>query len=594
MKPVPDRARFGAACVFLGMDDRRHNARMEFLRNLPRYGLKGLVACGVWLIVVLNAAAADAIDGSQTGDNSWQQFNVMAQTITPGTTGQIDRVSLEIAYSQLPGTASGTVSIQNVTTAGAPDGTVLGSAVFGFRACCNQWYDFTFSSGAHVTAGTKYAIVVTTTGSAKPRWWDNFSSDAYGGGQLWIKSGSTWMTSTPTLNLGKDFAFKSFIATSTNAAPTLVTNNAAVTAGEGSEATNAGTYSDPDGDAVSFTASTGRVAKTGISSGSWTWTQTVGDEGSTTFVTVTANDGHGNLPFTTFSVTVLGVPPTVTISGAPASVSEGTPVSLTGSATPAISEDTIVSLAWTLTKNGILSTATGTGGSFSFTPDDDGTYVVTLTAKDDGGVEGNKSATIIGLNALPIATITGVYSPTAPVITTQEQIEFKGSFTDAGLSDTHTVTWTFGDGSSSTQTFTASGSEKFDVYHPYAATGTYPVRLTVLDDDGGSGSASYTLVVQTPAQAIDAIAGYVQGHAGLSNGEKNSLLAKLRAASNAADRGSFEAACNQLDAFLNEVDAKTKTGSLSSSDQTTLTGSTRAVQRSLDCFSPLFALLAGF
>src|SRR6266540_3326724 len=500
MKLVPDSARFGAACVFLVMDDRGHSARMQFLRSLPRHGLRGLLAGGVWLALVLNAAAADVLDGSQTGDNSWQQFNVMAQTITPRTTGQVVRVSLGTAFAQAPGTPNGTVSIQNVNSTGVPGGTVLGSAVFDFRGCCNQWYDFTFTPGVNVVAGTQYAIVITTSGIVKPRWWDNFSSDAYTGGQLWIKSGSTWMTSTPTLNLGKDFAFKSFVAGSSNQAPTVIASKLAVVANEGTAATNTGTYADPDGDVVTFTASTGTVAKTGTSSGNWTWSQPATDEGPSSFVTVTANDGHGNRPFTTFNVTVVKAPPKVTISGAPASVTEGTPVSLTGSASAAFGDDTIVSL-----------------------------------------------------------------------------------------------TWTFGDGSSTTKWFTASGSEKLEAYHSYAAAGTYQVGLSVLDDDGGNGVASsYTLTVQTPGQAIDAICGYVQGVASLSTGEKNSLLAKLRAAANAADRGSLGAACNQLDAFLNEVDAKTKTGQLSSSDQTILTGATRATQRSLGCFGPLFAFLGGF
>ena len=595
MKLVPDSARFGAACVFLVMDDRGHSARMQFLRSLPRHGLRGLLAGGVWLALVLNAAAADVLDGSQTGDNSWQQFNVMAQTITPRTTGQVVRVSLETAFAQAPGTPNGTVSIQNVNSTGAPGGTVLGSAVFDFRGCCNQWYDFTFTPGVNVVAGTQYAIVITTSGIVKPRWWDNFSSDAYTGGQLWIKSGSTWMTSTPTLNLGKDFAFKSFVAGSSNQAPTVIASKLAVVANEGTAATNTGTYADPDGDVVTFTASTGTVAKTGTSSGNWTWSQPATDEGPSSFVTVTANDGHGNRPFTTFNVTVVKAPPKVTISGAPASVTEGTPVSLTGSASAAFGDDTIVSLAWTLTKNGSVTPITATGGSFSFTPDDDGTYEATLTATDDDGAVGTKSAKITALNAVPTATITGVYSPTAPVMTTQEQIEFQGGFTDAGALDTHTVTWTFGDGSSTTKWFTASGSEKLEAYHSYATAGTYQVGLSVLDDDGGNGVASsYTLTVQTPGQAIDAIGGYVQGVASLSTGEKNSLLAKLRAAANAADRGSLGAACNQLDAFLNEVDAKTKTGQLSSSDQTILTGATRATQRSLGCFGPLFAFLGGF
>src|SRR5436190_38217 len=58
---------------------------------------------------------------------------------------------------------------------------------------------------------------------------------------------------------------------------------------------------------------------------------------------------------------------------------EGTAVTLTGTATDATNPAT-ATFAWTVTKNADPTPfATGTGSTFSFTPDDNGTFVVTLT-----------------------------------------------------------------------------------------------------------------------------------------------------------------------------------------------------------------------
>src|SRR5438874_107573 len=173
------------------------------------------------------------------------------------------------------------------------------------------------------------------------------------------------------------------VATTSGAVATAST---VVTANEGSVVSNSGTYSDPDGDNVSLTASTGNLTKTGSASGTWTWTTPSTDESPVQTVSVTASDGKGGIASVSFTFTVVPVPPTVTITGAQVSGPEGTAIALTGKATSPSPADNAAgfTLNWTATKNG-QPYAKGTGTSLSITPDDEGTFAVTLQAIDDGG-----------------------------------------------------------------------------------------------------------------------------------------------------------------------------------------------------------------
>ncbi len=66
-------------------------------------------------------------------------------------------------------------------------------------------------------------------------------------------------------------------------------------------------------------------------------------------------------------------------------------------------------------------------------------------------------------------------------------VSFSSSFTDPGLSDTHTIWWDFGDG--------VTGSGTVTPFHTYAAEGVYTVALTVADSDGGVGSDELLVTV---------------------------------------------------------------------------------------------------
>src|SRR5581483_5475698 len=67
--------------------------------------------------------------------------------------------------------------------------------------------------------------------------------------------------------------------------------------------------------------------------------------------------------------------------------------------------------AWSVTKNGVAYTLpVGTvtnAANFTFTPNDNGTYVVTLAATDKDSGTGSTSRTINVTNVVPTAFITG-------------------------------------------------------------------------------------------------------------------------------------------------------------------------------------------
>lgn len=206
------------------------------------------------------------------------------------------------------------------------------------------------------------------------------------------------------------------------------------------------------------------------------------DDNGDYVVTLVVTDDDGGIGTDSKTIDVTNVNPTATISGAPAASPEGTAISLSGATSDAGSADT-QTFAWAVTKNGDAYTS-GTGAAFTFTPDDNGTFVVTLTVTDNDGGMGTDSATISVTNVAPLPAIHGAPA-TAPE---GEAINLTGSASDAGSADTIAFDWTVTrDGNAF-----ASGSGAGFTFTP-DSTGDYVVTLRAVDDDGGENSVSTTI-----------------------------------------------------------------------------------------------------
>jgi len=233
-----------------------------------------------------------------------------------------------------------------------------------------------------------------------------------------------------------------------------------------------------DGSAESFSTS----ATGAIPSRSHTY-----DDNGVYTVTVTVTDNEGASGSASFSITVNNVPPTPTIQGAPASSLEGSSISLSGTATDPSPIDASAGFTfnWTVLKNG-LNFASGSGPSFSFTPDDNGTYTVILQATDKDGGTGSTSVNIEVLNVPPTVSIVSLDQ----TVDCRKKATLRFSFSDPGVNDSPwSVEIIWGDGN------TTQG-EQDPVTHVYMLPGTYTVTVKVTDKDGGVGEANGSITVK--------------------------------------------------------------------------------------------------
>jgi parallel beta-helix repeat protein len=228
------------------------------------------------------------------------------------------------------------------------------------------------------------------------------------------------------------------------------------------------------------------------------------DDDGTYRVVLTVDDGDGGVTTVERAVAVANEAPTVAIVGASDPRVEGTPITVTGTATDPAGANDPLTFAWTVTRDG-APFAGGSGPDVTFTPDDNGSYTVTLTVADDDGGVASAVMTVTVDNVAP----QGVDAGPDQAVRVGATVDLSGTFTDPGAADTHTLAWSVVDENGQV---VAGGSGETFSFVP-AAPGTYTATFTVTDDDGGSGSDQVVITV-TDAAATATITGPSSGQQG--------------------------------------------------------------------------------
>jgi PKD repeat protein len=202
-------------------------------------------------------------------------------------------------------------------------------------------------------------------------------------------------------------------------------------------------------------------------------------------VVLTVTDTDGASTTQTVAVKVDNVAPTIVNIVKPTQINEGQSVEFTATATDAGINDTLT-YNWNFGDNTIPVLGQNVNHTFA----DNGNYSVVLTVTDkDGGVTTETVAVKVD-NVAP--TIVNIVKP--DLINEGELVEFKATATDAGINDTLTYTWNFGDSSSPIIGQNAT--------HTFADNGNYNVVLTVTDKDGASTTQSVAVKVDNVAPTI--------------------------------------------------------------------------------------------
>jgi large repetitive protein len=219
--------------------------------------------------------------------------------------------------------------------------------------------------------------------------------------------------------------------------------------------------------------------------GSFTYTPDANFNGTDSF-TYQASDGQlVSLPVSvTLTVNPVQDPP-VANAGPDQTAGETQSVSFNGSGSSDVDGDALT-FAWDF---GDGSTATGVAPSHAYA--DNGTYTVTLTVTDGYGNSASDTAIVTVTNVAPTAALSG---PASGVRGQDRGFTFSAtdpSAVDTAAGFTYSVNW--GDGTSSTIAGPGSGVQ---LAHTWVAAGSYTVRVTATDKDGGAGSATQGIAVK--------------------------------------------------------------------------------------------------
>jgi len=304
-------------------------------------------------------------------------------------------------------------------------------------------------------------------------------------------------------------------------APTILLSTASTGLLEGDPATTLDVniaVTDPGLDTVSsFTISWGDGTTETLPGTATTASHAYTDSGTFTVSVTEVLNGDGSFanPSNSLSVTVGDVGPTIIDEAfaVPATGREGTPVFLQAEAFGTQSGSDSLTFDWTIERPdsstfplaGIVTPfvpAVDSGltadlafrGAASFTPSDNGTYVVTVTVTDDEGTSTSRMASVVVANVAPTIQ---TFSVPATGIEAQPIMLSATGVDPAGSADPLNFNWTVTEVDTG-DVLTFSGADAGFVPHG----GNYSVRLDVSDGDGGTATRTGQVGVASVAPTL--------------------------------------------------------------------------------------------
>ncbi len=257
-------------------------------------------------------------------------------------------------------------------------------------------------------------------------------------------------------------------------------------------------FSDPDGDALTYTANSSNTAIATANVSGSTLTVTAVAVGNAT-ITVTADDKNGNTIATTFSVTVsitANRPPVVASAIANQNLTAGgAPFVRDLNAAPAVFNDPDSDpLSYTASSSvSAVATAAISGSTLTVTPVAAGSATVTVTANDNrgGAVSTTFSVTVMMVANRPPTVTSAILNQTLSIggAPFTRNLNSPAVFTDP---DGDVLSYTAS--SSATNIATASLSGSTLTVAP-VAVGTATITITANDGRGGSTPASFGVTV---------------------------------------------------------------------------------------------------
>ena len=208
-------------------------------------------------------------------------------------------------------------------------------------------------------------------------------------------------------------------------------------------------------------------------------------------VIVQVFDPDGFSDQVTLPVTVNNIAPTVSLSGG-GTVNEGEEAVFNASATdPGVLDG--VTFAWEVTREGDV-VATGTGSEFTFVPDDNGEFLVTVTGNDGDGGTDAKSTTLTAVNVNPVAAVTG-----PAVGETETPVTFTLSATDSPADEAAGFTFAVDFDNDGTIDQTVIGPNGTQLTHTFPNPGTFTTVVTATDKDGAVSQPSvHEILINQP------------------------------------------------------------------------------------------------